>query len=159
ALASRARTPPGSWAKGCGRWDCPSRHSGPSPYLIVWRSHRRSEGVCSVLVHKPTEGTTPVRTCFTAASNTIQINDLSASSRGINFAISRPRPALRSRSFTKSEHPNPSGEIYGSKRRVQDNQGERGQIRRPAVYRYQGQGAARHCAVEGLQRCEVHGRP
>ena len=44
-------------------------------------------------------------------------------------------------------------------RRVQDDQGKRGQVRRPSLYRHQGQGAARLGSGEGVRRRQVHGRP
>ncbi len=38
------------------------------------------------------------------------------------------------------------------------HQGERGQVRRPALHRHQGQGAARHGSGEGVRREQVQGR-
>src|ERR1700680_3655143 len=86
------------------------------------------------------------------------IKRLSLVGGGMVLANSWPRPAFPSRAFPISGQNHQSGEINGSWRRVQDNQGKRGQIRRPSLYRYQGQGTARHGSRESVRRGQVQGR-
>ena len=69
--------------------------------------------------------------------------------------------------FVLTRHPrwldpltHPTGEQNGRRcRRHQNDQGQRGQVRRPSFYRHAGQGATRLGPGQGVRRQQVHRRP
>src|SRR5688572_22645978 len=69
---------------------------------------------------------------------------------GLDRAFSAARSPFQGTNHT-------TGEINGSSRRLQDNQGKRGQVRGPALYRHQGERAARDGARESVRRRQVQG--
>src|SRR6185295_4632915 len=116
-------------------------------------------GLCSSMVRYWRGGTVLVRPRRCRATSTLQISSLWPPPNGIVLANRWPRPGSESPPFTISGHKPPDQEkSYGSFRRVQDNQGKRGQVRRPSLYRYQRQGTARHRSREGVRRRQIQGR-